>query len=125
MFGLPTVSNGSTTLEKCTHHRVERWLIVMCNIAICTHQNINGLNGLSRWISKTGKERERATKCLQRHSIGQGVITSYRSKEIKLYIRQKGYIMMSRSMVNMKKGRTSIVQRSFLQTDKDFLNNKQ
>jgi hypothetical protein len=55
--------------------------------------------------------------CLQRHSIGHGVITSYRSKEIKLYTRQKGYIMMSRIIVNMKKGRTPIVQRSFLQIE--------
>jgi hypothetical protein len=33
--------------------------------------------------------------------------------------------MMSGSMENMKKGRTSIVQKSFLQTDKDFFDNKQ
>jgi hypothetical protein len=37
----------------------------------------------------------------------------------------KGYIMMSRSMVNMSKGRTSIVHKSFLETDKDCFDNKQ
>jgi hypothetical protein len=37
----------------------------------------------------------------------------------------KRYIMMSKSMVNMTKGRTSIIQRSFLQKIKIFLNNEQ
>jgi hypothetical protein len=72
---------------------------------------------LSRWIKKTRKERERETNCLQRHSIGHGVIASYSSKEIKLYTRKRGYIMMSRSIMNMKKGITSIVQRSFIKKD--------
>jgi hypothetical protein len=67
------------------------------------------LNDLSRWIIKIGKEREKATNYLQMHSIGHGVITSYKSKEIKQYTRKRGYIMMNRSMVNMKKGITFIV----------------
>jgi hypothetical protein len=38
---------------------------------------------------------------------------------------KKGYIMMSRSMENITEGRTSIVQKSFLQTDKYCFDNKQ
>jgi hypothetical protein len=56
---------------------------------------------------------ERETKCLQRHSIGHGVI-SYNILQIKgnkTVYQINRYIMMSRSMVNMIEVRTSIVQK--------------
>jgi hypothetical protein len=42
------------------------------------------------------KERERATKSLERHSIEHGFITSYRLKEIKLPTKKKDYAKMDR-----------------------------
>jgi hypothetical protein len=54
-----------------------------------TPQNLNGLKWFE-WVDhKDEKEKEKASKSLQGHSIGHGVITSYRSTEIKLYIRKR------------------------------------
>jgi hypothetical protein len=71
------------------------------------------------------KERERASKKSAEAFHWAWSHNILQIKGNQTVYQKKGYIMMSRSIVNMKKGRTSIMQRSFLQQINIFLNNEQ